>query len=530
MCPVASDGISGQWNLLYDDSTSSTGKQWAKLWCSVRDISEVTSDSGLADVVKGTAIGICPKETNNLGFTPYRLVYKKLRASKTKICVHGDLNTKDNLSVDASSGLVLREKCKNAILNELFYFNPSTNTVDLNFKSNNRVQDILSWYTATGEQPNYGKLVRPIALETANIIGEIQLSSDKSMEDIYVDYTIYDNDTVKYFEVELEIPKIVRDVIDTTVKKLREVNSELNATKTELNILRDRCNMLGSNNLLKNGDFSIWQRGESFNLSATTKDHSVVRYTADRWKFANFVFNKADNDFIITRTKDGLNVKSANGAKYGFFAFSQPIESNEYLKGKTVTLSFEIETKYDLPKTHVYIDSADTPFSCSYGTYKAGKTIMTRTFKMPASSSGSVDIQLIRCDYLTGPIDFTIKWAKLEIGDVATPFIPKAYVDELSECMYYYQRVFPTEVAATRITPTNIIAYTSLPVPMRTIPTVQGDFAVIDIRDNNGEPTTSIVTHGAIQQIAVEAKGSFDINKPFGIMQTNVSADAEIYF
>lgn len=35
----------------------------------------------------------------------------------------------------------------------------------------------------------------------------------------------------------------------------------------------------------------------------------------------------------------------------------------------------------------------------------------------------------------------TIKWAKLEIGAVATPFVPKTYGEELSECIRYYQKV-----------------------------------------------------------------------------------------
>lgn len=102
-----------------------------------------------------------------------------------------------------------------------------------------------------------------------------------------------------------------------------------------------------------------------------------------------------------------------------------------------------------------------TSYATSVGVYSGTATVTynNNTATGTITSSGGV-----------------IKWVKLEIGEVVTPFVPKKYGEEMSECLRYYSKsVFSLQKAT---------AYTcgiTFPVPMRISPTVALQFYAADV-------------------------------------------------
>lgn len=66
----------------------------------------------------------------------------------------------------------------------------------------------------------------------------------------------------------------------------------------------------------------------------------------------------------------------------------------------------------------------------------------------------------------SGPGSIALDWIKLEQGDKATPYVPKGYGQELSECLRYYQTI-AFSVGLDRAT----YKYIPTLIPMRTTPT-----------------------------------------------------------
>ena len=66
----------------------------------------------------------------------------------------------------------------------------------------------------------------------------------------------------------------------------------------------------------------------------------------------------------------------------------------------------------------------------------------------------------------------TITWAKLEKGSVATPYVPKGYGAELSECLRYYYQVASVRTFGQQHTGAGTYLNIILPQVMRVTPTV----------------------------------------------------------
>ena len=77
-------------------------------------------------------------------------------------------------------------------------------------------------------------------------------------------------------------------------------------------------------------------------------------------------------------------------------------------------------------------------------------------------------------DQIVYPSSFTAEWAKLELGNVATPFMPPNPIMELTKCQQYY-------CSESRLQVIDLISYHShyalvnvrFPVKMRTTPSVK---------------------------------------------------------
>lgn len=160
-------------------------------------------------------------------------------------------------------------------------------------------------------------------------------------------------------------------------------------------------------NLLINGDFKVWQRGTSFaNIS--------TGYICDRWHVytegGTCNYENYNNMLKIT-----LN---DNKPTYVIYSF----EDIDYLKIIDVPLCI---------------------------TLKAHNNIYSKSFKIQEGDNwlelGGVDSISIVSSFNNSNIqlyidkNIEIEYIKLELGDKATPFVPRLYAEELALCKRYYE-------------------------------------------------------------------------------------------
>lgn len=178
---------------------------------------------------------------------------------------------------------------------------------------------------------------------------------------------------------------------------------------------------VSNENLLINGDFKINQRGQNYYSGMSA-------YTVDRWRNSG-TYLTVNEDKTITISHFG-----------GWNYFYQRIEDISKFLGKTVTFTVNIkEISYTNGNPVISLNDGSTTNSeiiTQPGIYSITKTISETATKLDcrlllnntAMASGE-----------TSDISSTIEWAKLEVGETATNFIPKNTATELSDCQRYGQ-------------------------------------------------------------------------------------------
>jgi hypothetical protein len=166
-------------------------------------------------------------------------------------------------------------------------------------------------------------------------------------------------------------------------------------------------------NLLINGDFQIWQRGESFDISS-------IKYTTDRW-VANA---SVANGLRVSKASEGLKLtwllQCLGVLIYRIEETSKPLN-------RPITLTIKIDGLIYGYTTQLNNLSSYIEFNIDT------KTFYTRT-------TGGTNNQLL---YFNGNgavgSTYTVSWVKLELNDHPTPFIPRSYGEELALCQRYYE-------------------------------------------------------------------------------------------
>ena len=205
--------------------------------------------------------------------------------------------------------------------------------------------------------------------------------------------------------------------------------NKITALESGLADTEEKAAALSNPNLLINGGFAIWQRGESFTIPRT--GYGAGKYTADRWR----VWANADStggNITVTKADDGMHIE-ADGAGFATYRFEEA--EVKKLSGKTVMLSQSVDG---------VVSSA------------------VRSFP----TTGILNVAL--------PVSGTINWIKLELGEEATPYVPKGYGEELLACMRYYQ-VTGNIFLPGYITVGGARCSYVPPVPLRTTPTLDGN-------------------------------------------------------
>ncbi|WP_252242053.1 hypothetical protein [Clostridium sp. ZBS18] len=284
-----------------------------------------------------------------------------------------------------------------------------------------------------------------------------------------------------------DVTEVVKDVtsLKTEITTARDNETDLNARleRDKTNILNTIGNVnvetdgnvvsqlkdcaknigqLSNPNILINGDFQVWQRGTSF---ANVTNH----YTADRWLFGGNTGAK------VEKTNNGTKITLLNDG--GWANYLQSIEHDTFKKliGKTVTVTFKLSEKTNKVSQLWSLEYTNPRHYYMNKDFNDGvmRDTFTMTFEIGANTENAeIGIQL----FANKGNSITIKYVKLEIGSVSTPFTPRPYAEELALCQRYYLstdgyennwmhgcyvqgggfRVFIPSLSKFRITPTTI--------------------------------------------------------------------------
>lgn len=226
-----------------------------------------------------------------------------------------------------------------------------------------------------------------------------------------------------------DAPGQLKDSVAGKLDKTQLATAEENGVMSSAD--KKKLDALDGANLLINGGFAVWQRGESFTIPRT--GYGAGKYTADRW----LVWANADStggNITVTKAADGMHVESDGGALMSYRFEAADVEA---LSGKTLTLSLSRNGAVSV----IPVTLSGNAFSITL-LYGAGTT--------------------------------TINWIKLELGEEATPYVPKGYGEELLACMRYYQ-VTGNIFLPGYITVGGASCSYVPPVPLRTTPTLGGN-------------------------------------------------------
>jgi len=276
-------------------------------------------------------------------------------------------------------------------------------------------------------------------------------------------------------------------------------------TKIRQEQLADQITHYGmARQAIMNGNFDVWQRGTSVALIDST-----VTYQADRW--LDYVGKDGGTLPTLTRSRQNLTPGSVQNAFYlsrlttngagtslgvnSWGYYQQKIEHGVRSlcgSGKKVTVSFrassDIATKrigvtlmqyYGsggspsaaefILSTPITLTSTPTEYTVTFTTNTlSGKTFGTnnddyiglRFYYMWGTTLGNTYVQTgVTVETFVGAGNIDIAQVQLCSGDVALPFQPKSFEEELRACQRYYEKSYNYEIAPA--TATTLGAYYS---------------------------------------------------------------------
>jgi len=317
---------------------------------------------------------------------------------------------------------------------------------------------------------------------------------------------------------------------------------------------QEQFNLIGAGrkNFIQNGAMGVSQRGTSFALTANN-------YTLDRWRstvdgtFADLDLTVSQSTDAPEGFQKSLKVEvvTAEGTvSTEGYAVEQRVEAqNLYMldygtsNAKSLTLSFWVKSavagKYGINlrahdggdgyHTSYTINAADTwEYKTVYikGNTLSGAAIVNdngiglwiRWYLINGSTSSTVDQWTTGssssptgcADWNASGNDWYITGVQLELGKVATPFEHRSYGEELALCQRYCVVYKATAASGDEITSygnrgnfgigfahnsSNPVTWTTMPVPMRSLPAVTVSSAN-DFGFDRG--WTSIATYSAL--------------------------------
>lgn len=172
-------------------------------------------------------------------------------------------------------------------------------------------------------------------------------------------------------------------------------------------------------NLIINPDFSINQRGQ--------KSYTGKGYSVDRWQGYQL------NEMVCTpRDGYGITLSAPTEITSTGAIYRQIFDASQLSKlaGRTVTVSFKVPANRGTSNIYVrtMANASSVGDTSVIGSGVSGVASKTLTLPSPLTS---LEIVFRKG---TGTLDVDIDWAKLEIGSMATEFIPPLIEEELLKC------------------------------------------------------------------------------------------------
>ena len=327
-----------------------------------------------------------------------------------------------------------------------------------------------------------------------------------------------------------------------------------------------------------NGNFDVWERGATFATPANAS------YTADRWKMSWAVTGSAPVITVARVTTTAAKSRYAyrvswDGAGSGFgandsYAQLQHIEGGTKLlcgAGKKVTVSFTsssniankkigvyliqdygtggsptspetlIGTNFTLtstPTTYTYTFTTNTLSGKTFGTNQNDslRLVFVEMWGTGTTATNIGSVGVAETFRGAGYVEFTA--VQLCSGDVALPYQPKTYGQELFDCQRYFQSMYNPNSIYSRFGTGLMIksnigdAMVPLARSLRATPVVTFNLVDVFISDGVFAPVTSItVTNTTVGYVSCEftTSGSFPLPSP-AILIASGSINAFIAF
>jgi len=234
---------------------------------------------------------------------------------------------------------------------------------------------------------------------------------------------------------------------------------------------------LKGKNLLINGDFQVWQRGDSHTPTVSSE------YYADRWRNATASSGETRQ---IRDAGLGYGYRIVGSSTTAFYQLSQRVELNyalrEELSNNTYTCSFvgDLPDVTDSYRVYVSIEHTGGTEVVGYVPIVQVGNKYTATIDFPDLGSLILDdtsyLNLAINNNISPAPDgnYDIYQVKLEKGEVATPFEYESYGDVLAKCQRYYYSNDLYNFPVSRVTTgaTLFGGTVEFPVTMRANPTV----------------------------------------------------------
>lgn len=310
------------------------------------------------------------------------------------------------------------------------------------------------------------------------------------------------------------------------------------ATKEDINNLQEQIDEntaqlkeKANPNLLLNGGPEIWQRGTSF---------TAFGYTADRWIYDI----SGDDDGIVTKHADGgLQMKLVSNQRiYLMQRLELTKELKSLLANKTVTISFDVSTSAGVninPYVRIWHPGNgghETKKAYNENANEVEKRIQCQLDVGDLSADDWLGIDIFRIDdtnklNLSDNLFIRFKNIKLELGSVATPFIPRPYGEELALCQRYYYR-WGNERARYRAVGINgnqLFFFVPLPTTLRIIPTINNAFSINTLSGAGVSDFTFAVNIVPMGMIVHATKSTHGMSDGQLMLSDDGSLDAEIY-
>lgn len=362
------------------------------------------------------------------------------------------------------------------------YENPSAlsgKTVTLSFDYDLKTEG--AWMSIQAVTNGYWTPSPPVYItETGRSVKSTVINLPDNLTDLRVALIIHGTDSaplaaVDIYGAKLELGKIATPIIlpNPAIELLKIQSMDNNdgiklvSNDTLPTIMNSQ--MVSNPNLLDNPDFKINQRGQSeYSQSA-----NGIKRTVDRWAIYK---TSSTESGAITITPNSSGGAVLNNQTDGKALMYQRIENFSDLFGKQVTYSASINGSI-LSLTTTY---TNTTGQCGNVTWTGDKTAYIRIYTV-------LDTYIQFEIYLNAGASITVDWTKVEIGGVATPFVPPNPALELTKCQRYLWALTSNSIrlGCANVYANNFAAfYINTPTVLRTVPTVSFENMALLLRTN----------------------------------------------